>query len=167
MYEVRKLRLSDCRPSVKTSGPSQTTAKEDVCHICGFRDPALGIYRSRIQKKLHRAKAFPGICCAAAVHGPGLSRCTGLAVSISTKSICKYLALLKMSHRVAVVWRSCPHSTPGVCWWIKGRVGMCAAVRRVLLEHQPRNAEQMTRFWAQVPRCVILPQHRFVSQVAF
>lgn len=47
---------------------------------------------------------------------------------------------------------------------------MCTAVKRVLLEHQPRNTEQMiirTRFWAQVPRCVILPQQHFVAQVAF
>lgn len=161
-------RLSNCGLSVKSPGPSQT-AREDVCHIHGFRDPALIIYQSRIQRP-HRAKAFPGIRCATAAHCSGLSRCTGLVVSISCKSFCKYPALLKIRHRVAVLRRSCPCSTPGVCRRIKGSVGIRAAVKRLLLEHQPRNAEQMTirtRFWGQVPKCVILPRWHFVAQVAF
>lgn len=170
MFKVRKLRLLDCSPSVKSSGPSQTTAREDVRRIHGFRNPALVIYQTRIQKKLHCAKAFPGICCATAVHCPGLSRCKGLVVSISSKSISEYPALPKIRHRVAVLRCSSPCSTPGVCWWIKGCVGIRAAVKRVALEHQPRNAEQMTigsRFWAQVPRCAIPSRQCFVAQVAF
>lgn len=111
---------------VKSSGTSQTTAREDVCHSHSFRDTFLFICQTRIWKKFHHAKVFPGIRCAAALHCPRLSRCTGLVVSISCESACKYLALLKITHQVPVLQCSCPCSTPGVCWWIKGSLGMCA-----------------------------------------
>lgn len=114
MCKARKC-IFRLQPPVKSSGPSQATAREGACHSLGFRHSVLVTCQTRIWKKFHHAKAFPGICCAAAVHRPCLSRCTGLVVSISCKSVCKYLALLKIRHQVPVLQCSCPCSTPSVC----------------------------------------------------
>lgn len=157
--------LSHCGLPVKSSGPSQRPAREDMCRIGGFRDAALAIYqynRNSTMQKPSLGYAVLLLFIAQVFQGA--------LVSISCKSIRKYLAVLEIRHEVAVLRCSCPCSAPGVCWWMTGHIGMCVAVKRVLLEHRPGHAEQMTirtRFWAQVPRCVILSPQHFVAQVAF
>lgn len=98
MYIVRK-QIFRLRPLCQIFWALSNNSKK-ICtpYVSSFRDPALVIYQTRIQKKLHPAKALPGICCATAVHCPGLPRGTGLVASISYKSISKYLVLLKIRH---------------------------------------------------------------------